>query len=93
MIKNLVISGAPGSGKTYLLNYIALYGISKDLRAGITASMAQRAFQIGEIHLHKLFNIPVNKKLSLYVLAEHAVAALIWNPSNYIFSDNSIYFV
>ena len=78
--KNLVITGAPGSGKTYLLNYIYLYAISRGMKVGITASMYQRAIQIGGVHLHKLFCIPVNKKLSLHVLAEHAIAALLRNP-------------
>ena len=30
--KNLVITGAPGSGKTYLLNYISLYAISRGMK-------------------------------------------------------------
>ena len=78
--KNLVITGAPGSGKTYLLNYISLYAISRGMKVAITASMSQRAIQIGGVHLHKLFCIPVNKKLSLHVLAENAIATLLRNP-------------
>ena len=80
-VKNLVITGAPGSGKTYLMNYITLYGLSRGLNVGITASMAQRSVQIGGTHLHKLFSIPVNKKLTLHVLAESAIAALLRNPT------------
>ena len=75
-VKNTVITGAPGSGKTYLTNMMALYAISLGFDVGITASMSQRDVQIGGLHIHKLFGIPVNKKLSLHLLAETAISNL-----------------
>ena len=39
-VKCRVISGAPGSGKSFLLNYACIYAISKGLNIGITALMA-----------------------------------------------------
>ena len=79
-VKNSVSTDASGSGKTYLTNIIALYAISLGLNIGITASMSQQAVQIGGVHIHKLFGIPVNKKLSLHFLAETAISNLLRKP-------------
>ena len=43
--------------------------------------MSQRAVQIGGVHIHKLFGIPVNKKLSLHLLAKTAVSYLLRHPT------------
>ena len=79
-MKNAVITGAPGSRKTYLTNIIALYAISLGLNIGITASMSQQAVQIGGVHIHKLFEIQVNKELYLHLLAENAISNLLRKP-------------
>ena len=79
-VKNTVITGAPGSGKTYLTNIIALHAISLGFNVGITASMSQRAVQIGGLHIHKLFGILMNKKLSLHLFAETAICNLLHKP-------------
>ena len=46
-VKCRVITGAPGSGKSFLLNYACIYAISKGLSVGITALMSQRAVHLG----------------------------------------------
>ena len=43
--------------------------------------MPQKAVQIGGVHIHKLFGIPVNKKLSLHLLAESAVSYILRHPT------------
>ena len=75
-VKCRVIAGAPGSGKSFILNYTAIYAISKGLVVGVTAMMAKRAIAMGGIHLHLLFKIPVNEKLTLHRLAEASLLAL-----------------
>ena len=56
-VKCKVIAGIPGSGKSFILNYMALYAMSKGLKVLMTELMARRAVNIGGIHLHKLFFI------------------------------------
>ena len=53
--KNVVIHGAPGTGKTYVGAWAVLYTMSQGLRCLSTALMAARANAIGGIHIHKLF--------------------------------------
>lgn len=50
LVKCRVIAGSPGSGKPFLMNYIAIYAMSKGLTIEITALMAQRAVHLGGIH-------------------------------------------
>ena len=93
-VKNTVITGAPGSGKTYLTNIIALYAISLGFNVGITASMSQRAIQIGVLHIHKLFGIPVNKKLPFHILSETAICNLLRKPERlYILKVSNVLFM
>ena len=35
-VKNRIIAGSPGCGKSFLLNYIMLYAMSKGLKLGIS---------------------------------------------------------
>ena len=60
-VKCNIISGAPGSGKTFLMMYLAVYAVSKGLTVGITAMMSKRAIQIGGSHIHQMFCLPVKK--------------------------------
>ena len=60
-VKGRVIAGSPGSGKSFLLNYTAIYAMTKGLKVEVTAWMAQRA-----VHVHKLFYLPVNKRINLH---------------------------
>ena len=79
-VKCRIIAGSPGSGKSFLLNYIAIYAMSKGLKIAVTALMAQRAVHLGGLHLHKLFYLPVNKRLNLHSLAEASLQSLFQHP-------------
>ena len=61
-MKGRVIAGSPGSGKSFLLNYTAIYAMTKGLKVAITEFMAQSAVHLGGLHVHKPFYLPVNKK-------------------------------
>ena len=74
--KSGVICGAPGSGKSFLLNYSMLYALSKGLRICVTATMAKRANFLGGMHIHKLFALPHKFISNLHVNAEKAIATL-----------------
>ena len=79
-VKCRVIAGSPGSGKAFILNYVAIYAMSKGLKIAITALMAQRAVHLEGIHLHKLFYLPVNKRLNIHRVAETAIQSLFQHP-------------
>ena len=79
-VKCRVIAGSPGSGKSFILNYSAIYAMTKGLKVAISALMAQRAIHLGGIHLHKLFILPVKKNLNHHKMAETALQSLIQNP-------------
>lgn len=80
-VKCNIISGAPGSGKTFLMMYLAVYAVSKGLTVGITAMMSKRAIQIGGSHIHQMFCLPVKKMLTLHRIAEMAFIALMGKPA------------
>ena len=79
-IKSKIICGAPGSGKTFLLNLIAAYIQCNGLHTTFTAMMALRAILIGGIHLHKFFCIPAKSNLSVHELAEEAIQRIMRDP-------------
>ena len=83
--KCLIIAGSPGSGKSFLEVYLALYAVSKGLHCAMTAAMSKRAVQLGGKHLHKLFCLPGHNKFSLYRLAEMALIALVGKAEKYNF--------
>ena len=79
-VKFRVIAGSPGSGKSYIFNYCALYAMSKGLKVSMTALMAQRAVHLGGIHLHKLFYLPVHKNMSVNKVGDFALKGLLHHP-------------
>jgi hypothetical protein len=78
--KNLCIAGGPGAGKTTCLFSILLYSMCQGLSVILTALLAERAQELGGIHIHELFCFPVNEKLSPGQLAERAIGTLFRNP-------------
>jgi len=68
--KGVLNNGAPGSGKTFVLQAQGLYGMSQGLRVMSTSLMAVRATAIGGYHLHRLFQWEVGKNANLFRLAE-----------------------
>ena len=79
-VKCRVIVGSPGSGKSFLLNYIAMYAMSKGLKVAVTALMAQRSVHLGGLHLHKLFHLPVKRMASCHSVSESEIQGLLRNP-------------
>jgi hypothetical protein len=78
--KNLCIAGGPGAGKTTVLFCDLLFAICQGLFVIITALFAERASQLGGIHLHEFFDFPSNETLSPGQLAERAIARLYKSP-------------
>jgi predicted GIY-YIG superfamily endonuclease len=74
--KGLLIRGVPGSGKSHLAQYLALYAFSRGLRVMTTALMALRAVVLGGIHYHILAAVPTKNNSNVYHLAELAIESL-----------------
>jgi predicted GIY-YIG superfamily endonuclease len=74
------ITGGPGCGKTFVLNLLVLYSMSRGLSVMVTCLLAKRADLLGGIHVHSLFCIPVNERASVQRLAELAVIKLYKHP-------------
>ena len=55
LTKNVVVHGAPGTGKTFITMIICLFALSQGLNIKSTAIMAARADQVGGVNLHQLF--------------------------------------
>lgn len=68
--KGLLVNGAPGAGKTFIEQAVALYAMSQGLRVMSSSLMAVRSNAIGGYHLHRLFQWEVNKSANLFRLAE-----------------------
>lgn len=68
--KGILTNGAPGAGKTFILQAQGLYAMTRGLRVMSTSLMAIRAIAIGGYHLHRLFQWEVGKNANLFRLAE-----------------------
>jgi predicted GIY-YIG superfamily endonuclease len=79
-VKNLIITGGPGTGKTTVEQIMLLMAMTIGLLGGISAIMAVRAKQLGHEHLCRLFCIPVNENASVARLAELALIHLFRLP-------------
>ena len=72
--KNVGVYGAPGTGKLFIGQYTVLYALSQGLNIISTALMGVRANTLGGIHLHKIFFLPTDNKISSpFVYAEKAI--------------------
>ena len=71
--KGILTNGAPGAGKTFVLQAQGLYAMTLGLRVMSTSLMAIRAIAIGGYHLHRLFQWEVGKNVNLFRLAEVSV--------------------
>ena len=54
--------------------------MSEGLKIAMTDLMAQCAVNLGVIHLHKLFYLPVNNRLNVHSVAETALQSLFQHP-------------
>ena len=78
--KNVRIRGFPGGGKTWCMIYCILYSISKGLKVTSRAIMWKYSLQLGEIHVHQIFNITTKDKLTPHRRAELSVLNLMKKP-------------
>jgi len=79
-VRNLIVTGGPGTGKTTSGQITVVMAISRGLVVGITAIMSVRAKQLGGVHVSSLFCIPVNEYASPQRLAEMALMKLFRRP-------------
>ena len=79
-VKNTVITGAPGCGKTYVMSILALYARSQGLNVFPTSLQAKRANQLGGIHIHSLFCLDINHRMSPHRMAELAIIKILRDP-------------
>ena len=56
-----ILLGPPGSGKSFVNNIIATYALSLGLNICFSALTAQRARELGGLHLHQLFCLQVRE--------------------------------
>ena len=49
-VKNIIIAGFPGGGKTFVMMYIVIYARSKGLTVIIVAMMCHQEIQLGGWH-------------------------------------------
>ena len=68
--KGVLNNGAPGAGKTFLIQCALLYGMCEGLRCITTSLMALRSKVLGGINMHQLFKLTGNKSGNLYRLAQ-----------------------
>lgn len=79
----MVLMGPPGCGKTFLMNILATHALTQGLNVMITALTAQRARELGGIHIHVLFSLRPSGAISVtsLTMAENALMALVRNPT------------
>jgi hypothetical protein len=81
-LKNTVIYGAPGTGKSYVAEVIVLYALSLGLHVITTALMGVQANVRGGIHLHEIFKLPTsdsNSNLTPFQGAQIALDRIMHN--------------
>ena len=59
--RGVLTHGNPGSGKSFVLLAQGFYALTQGLRVLPTSLMAKRSNALGGIHLHRLFQLEVNK--------------------------------
>ena len=77
--KNVIIYGAPGTGKSFIGELLVLYILSQGLNILSSSLMGIRANSIGGIHLHKLFYLPTENvsSYSSFRSAEYAIQKIL----------------
>jgi hypothetical protein len=71
-----ITRGSPGSRKSFIMQFVLYYVVSKGLNVTSTAVMRRRANQIGGTHVHELFCLEA-KNMSPYRHAELAIVKLL----------------
>jgi GIY-YIG catalytic domain len=78
-----VLVGDPGAGKTTVMTLALLHSICKGLNVYATTIMAERAQQLGVLHVAELFCIPVIRGGTPSRIAETALARIYQTPWKY----------
>ena len=68
LVKNIIIAGFHGGGKTFVVMYIVIYARSNVLTVITVAIMCHQSIQLGGCHWRKPFCIPVDRgnNMSVY---------------------------
>ena len=94
-VNNIIISGFPGSGKTFVIMYIIIYARSKVSTVVSVAMLCHLAIKLGGWHFHKHLCIPVHRgyNMSVYQLTEFSIHKLehFTNIIGFIQSIHMIY--
>ena len=75
--KGVLNNGAPGAGKTFVLQCMGLYAMSQGLKVMTSSLMAIRSSDLGGIYLHQLFKFPVNRSVNLFRYAEVCASTVL----------------
>jgi len=78
--KSCGIRGYAGCGKSWTMQYILLYAMSKGLLCIPTAMMSKRSVFLGGKHIHILFGLKAEKNISPHRMAEIAITTLLRDP-------------
>ncbi|MCI5050805.1 MAG: AAA family ATPase, partial [Candidatus Pacebacteria bacterium] len=76
--ENIFLTGAPGAGKTYVLNQYLDYLKDYGIEAAITAPTGIAASHIGGMTLHSFFGIGIRESLSQYDIENLTEKKYIW---------------
>ena len=72
LAKGVLYNGAPGAGKTFVLQCVGLYAIALGLNVMSTSLMAIRSVELGGLNIHQLLKLPRKKAPNLFRLAQLA---------------------
>ena len=81
--RNIVAVGSPGTGKTFVQNYVIMYCVSQGLNATITSLLAERAKELGGLHFHAMLGMKSHNSQHQTPgrMAEYAIANLYGRPA------------
>ena len=68
--KGILNNGAPGAGKTFVLQIVVLYAISRGLNVMSTSVMAIRAGALGGINIHQFVRFPSKSSYNIFRAAQ-----------------------
>ena len=78
--KGLCIVGAGGVGKTTAALMAVLYAVCQGLNCTITATMSERAQELGSEHLNRLLSMPRSHNNSVAQITERCISSLYRKP-------------
>jgi hypothetical protein len=73
LAKGVLYNGAPGAGKTFVLQCVGMYAIGLGLNVMSSSLMGIRAVELGGLNLHQLVKFPRKKGANLFRMAQVSV--------------------